>query len=270
MYVPPDPGDGGGALGCAKFVYRSVFGNKKTCANPHDDMKSSYLGPSFSEEEIETCLEENELKYRQYDERAEVVDEVAKQISEGRILGLFHGRMEWGPRALGNRSILADPRDAKMKDKVNSRVKFRESFRPFAPTVLWERWREYFEIKGKADEYPYMLVVAKVVEEKQKEIPAITHADGTARIQTLKREDNVFYHDVISRFAELTGVPVVMNTSFNIRGEPIVCKPQDAVNTFLNCKLDTLVMERFMVWKEEQGEGKREQWREKWEKYTGN
>lgn len=144
-------------------------------------MRGSYLGPSYSEDAIETCLENNGLKYRRYDERAEVVDTVARQLSEGRILGVFHGRMEWGPRALGNRSILADPRDAGMKDKVNSRVKFREYFRPFAPTVLWERWQEYFEIHGNEDEYPYMLVVANVREDKKQEIPAITHADTARR-----------------------------------------------------------------------------------------
>ena len=266
LYIQPDAGDGGGALGCAKFVYHSVFNHKRVIPNSNE-MKNAYLGPEYTEQEIKDCLDNNNIKYRIYNQK-NLVYLIAKQIVDGNIQGIFHGRMEWGPRALGNRSIIADPRDRNMKDKINSKIKYREEFRPFAPSVLLKHWKDYFEIKGSNKEYPYMLILANVREDKRNKIPAVTHIDGTARIQTIKREDNEFYYDIIHKFFELTEIPVVLNTSFNIRGEPIVCSPQDAVNTFLNSGMDNLVIGNFMVNKNEQTKEKREHWKIKQKEYN--
>ena len=266
LYIQPDAGDGGGALGCAKFVYHSVLNHKRIIPNS-DEMKNAYLGSEYSEQEIKDCLDSNNIKYRIYNQK-NLVYLIAKQITKGNIQGIFHGRMEWGPRALGNRSIIADPRNKNMKDILNSKIKYREEFRPFAPSVLLEHWKDYFEIKASNKEYPYMLILANVREDKRDKIPAVTHVDGTARIQTIKREDNEFYYNIIHKFFELTKVPIVLNTSFNIRGEPIVCTPQDAVNTFLNSGMDNLIIKEFMVNKSEQTREKREQWKIKQKEYN--
>lgn len=227
-----------------------------------DLMQNTYLGPDYSNEEIKRFLDEKEVVYEEFG-REEILKRTAEIIADKRVVGWFQGRMEWGPRALGNRSILADPRDKEMQDIVNLKIKFRESFRPFAPTVLLDKAAEYF-VFDRDQQSPYMLLVTQVRENKRV-IPAVTHVDGSARVQTISREDNPLYYDLIDEFYKITGVPVVINTSFNVRGEPIVCTPEDAYRCFMRTKMDNLVMGSFMMRKEEQkqvdGE-KEEDWRE--------
>jgi carbamoyltransferase len=210
-------------------------------------MQNAYLGPEYSSEEIKKFLTEKEIIYTELD-REDILKRTAEMIVDKRVVGWFQGRMEWGPRALGNRSILADPRDKEMQDIVNLKIKFRESFRPFAPTVLLDKASEYFELDRQS---PYMLLVTQVREAK-KVIPAVTHVDGSARVQTIAREDNPLYYDLIDEFYKITGVPIILNTSFNVRGEPIVCTPEDAYTCFIRTKMDNLVMGNFLLNKEEQ------------------
>jgi len=214
-----------------------------------DLMQNSYLGPEYSREEIKRFLEEKGVVYEEFG-CEEILRRTAEIIAGKRVVGWFQGRMEWGPRALGNRSILADPRDKEMQDIVNLKIKFRESFRPFAPTVLLDKAAEYF-VLDREQQSPYMLLVTQVREEKRV-IPAVTHVDGSARVQTIAREDNPLYYDLIAEFYNLTGVPVLINTSFNVRGEPIVCTPEDAYRCFMRTKMDDLVLGDFMMSKEEQ------------------
>ncbi|MBI2027936.1 MAG: hypothetical protein HYS98_09085, partial [Deltaproteobacteria bacterium] len=243
IFIQPAAGDAGGAAGAALFTYYSVLKNKRTYAV----MKNPYLGPSFSDQEIEKILLEVGATYQKL-ERAHLLTKTAQLIAHKNVIGWFQGRMEFGPRALGGRSILADARDPKMKDTVNLKIKFRESFRPFAPTVLAEHVSDYFELDR---ESPYMLLVAQVRKDKRI-IPSITHIDGSARIQTIKREDNPLYYDVIHEFYKLTGIPVVINTSFNVRGEPIVGSPLDAYNCFMGTNMDYLAIGNFLLDKREQ------------------
>jgi carbamoyltransferase len=230
IWVQPAAGDDGGAMGAA--LARSPV---------EWEMDDVYLGPEYGREEIIQALEGSE--YREM-EREEIVEETASRLADGDVVSLFKGRLEWGPRALGNRSILADPRREEMVDRVNNKVKFREDFRPFAPTVLEDHADDYFDVEG---ESPYMLFVFDVHRERQDEIPAVTHVNGTSRIQTLKRETNPFYYDIIDRFREKTGVPVVLNTSFNLKGMPIVNTPGEAYSCFQESGIDAMVMENFLV-----------------------
>jgi carbamoyltransferase len=256
IFIQPAAGDAGGSVGVATFIWFNILGNKRDVlhnCNPNgiglekDLMQNAYLGPEYSREEIKRFLYEKEIVYEEF-EREKILKITAKNIADKRVVGWFQGRMEWGPRALGNRSILADPSDKKMQDIVNLKIKFRESFRPFAPTVLLDKASEYFELDCQS---PYMLLVTQVRENKRV-IPAVTHVDGSARIQTIAREDNPLYYDLIEEFYKLTGIPVIINTSFNVRGEPIVCKPEDAYACFMRTKMDNLVMGNFMMRKEEQ------------------
>jgi carbamoyltransferase len=203
-------------------------------------MNHAYLGPQFSQEEIEALLDRERIPYDKH-EREDLVRVAAKHIFEDRVTGWFQGRMEFGPRALGSRSILANPTNPKMKDLINSKIKFREKFRPFAPAVLLEEAHKYFEM-DEGLELPYMLMVPKVRADCRDRIPAVTHEDGTGRVQTVTRRDNALYYDLIREFGRLSGVPIVVNTSFNVRGEPIVCTPENALNCFLNTGMDVLVM----------------------------
>nr|QNO51691.1 hypothetical protein GMKFMAKO_00007 [Methanosarcinales archaeon ANME-1 ERB6] len=212
-------------------------------------MRNSYLGPEYSNDEIKRFLDDKEIVHEVFG-REEILKRTAEIIADKRVVGWFQGRMEWGPRALGNRSILADPRDKEMQDIVNLKIKFRESFRPFAPTVLLDKAAEYFEL-DRDQQSPYMLLVTQVRENKRV-IPAVTHVDGSARVQTISREDNPLYYDLIDAFYKITGVPVVINTSFNVRGEPIVCTPEDAYRCFMRTKMDNLVMGNYILNKEEQ------------------
>jgi carbamoyltransferase len=205
-------------------------------------MENSYLGPEFSDARIESSLKSAGLKYRKL-ERGPLLDTVAASIANGDVVGWFQGRMEWGPRALGNRSIVADPRRADMKDILNARIKHREMFRPFAPSVLAESTGEYFENSYPC---PFMTQAYSVRPEKREAIPAPTHVDGTGRLQTVTQEANPRYWGLIREFANLTGVPVVLNTSFN-DNEPIVCRPEEAIECFLRTKMDVLVLGSFYV-----------------------
>jgi carbamoyltransferase len=241
IYIQPAAGDSGGALGTAFYIYNTVLKNKREFV-----MTQGYWGPSFTDDEIHAALRSNDAKYERIDDDEELFDRTAKMIEDGQVVAWFQGRLEFGPRALGARSLVADARNPKMKDIINSKVKFREAFRPFAPSVLKERAHEYFEMPENFDA-PFMLLVPRVREEMHAVLPAITHADGTGRVQTVTERDNGRYYQLIKKFGERTGVPVVINTSFNVRGEPIVCTPQDAYNTFVNTGIDVLVIGNYVV-----------------------
>jgi carbamoyltransferase len=242
IFIQPAAGDAGGALGVAAYIYHSVLDHPRIEAMEH-----AYLGPDYSETEIQTMLKNYGAPARQL-ERGDLVREVAELIDGQTVIGWFQGRMEFGPRALGNRSIIADARNPKNKDVVNLKIKFRESFRPFAPTVLEERISEYFEIDRPS---PYMLLVAPVREGKRV-IPSVTHVDHSARIQSINRSQNALYYDLIKEFDRRTGVPVIINTSFNVRGEPIVCTPEDAYRCFMRTHMDYLVLGPYLLDKRDQ------------------
>jgi len=239
IFVQPAAGDSGAALGAALRLWHQyeVRGDRGRHV-----LSNAFLGPEFSEEDSRAALEARSLEFRRV---GDAPAEAAERLARGEIVGWFQGAMEFGPRALGNRSILADPRRPETKDIVNARVKHREGFRPFAPAILAERAGEYFETGGA--EAPYMLKVFDVRPEKRDVIPAVTHVDGSARVQTVRRSQNAPYYDVIKAFGEKTGVPVVLNTSFNVRGEPIVCTPAHAVDCFLGTGIDTLFLGSLMT-----------------------
>ncbi len=243
IHIPPSPGDGGSAIGCAAYVYYSILNNERIIETDTTKMISNnvYLGPQYSNDEIKSFLESHNIPYQNY-ERQELLIRTAKLISEQNVVGWYQGRVEWGPRALGNRSILADPRNAKMKDILNEKIKHRESFRPFAPSVLEEYASEYFELDIPS---PYMLLVARV--KKPDKIPAVTHVDGTGRLQTVSKRTNPLYYDLISEFFKLTGVPVLINTSMNVRGEPMVNTPEQAHAMLLKTDMDYLVMGNYLI-----------------------
>jgi carbamoyltransferase len=244
IYIQPAAGDDGGALGAALWAYHIVMGQPRTWSLPH-----AYWGESFTPGVIRAFLDSHEIKYESFEDRQDVlVEQLTDQLMTEQVIGLFQGRFEWGPRALGNRSILADPRRAAMKEVVNTKIKYREPFRPFAPVVLRDRAGEYFDYPGVAEhEAPrYMLMVSPIKLEKQGQLEAVCHM-GTGRLQTIERETNPLYYDLVQSFGQATGVPVLLNTSFNLRGEPIVTTPQNAWNTFINSDIDTLVLGPFLV-----------------------
>ncbi len=244
VYIQPAAGDSGGALGAALYAYHVLFGQPRKFV-----LENAYWGQGYSADEVRAFLDKQGVAYRRIDDEEKLIDEVVDTLTQGRVVGWFQGRFEWGPRALGNRSILADPTRAEMKDIVNVKIKFREPFRPFAPVVLEEHSREYFKLDNPEKHYParYMLLVADIPEDKQAKIPAVTHVNGTGRLQTVRRETNPWYYRVVEKFGERTGVPVLLNTSFNLRGEPIVNTPANAFNTFSRSDIDMLVMEKFVV-----------------------
>lgn len=237
LFVQPASGDDGVCLGAALAPYMAGNGGKL----PIHQMRHVYLGPESAEAEVEKALQTYKLRYARYLEPDVVA---AEMLSSGKILGWFQGRMEFGPRALGSRSILADPRDPEMNAKVNNAVKFREWWRPFAPSILAEAAGECLE---SATDSPFMILTAQVKEAKRSTIPSVTHVDGSARPQTVERRVNPLYWRLINEFGKRTGVPVVMNTSFNLRGEPIVCTPADAIRTFFSSGMDALVIGNFVV-----------------------
>ena len=268
IWIQPAAGDAGGALGAALFTWYQYLGNERRADNRHDFQKGSYLGPAFTDDYILEYLKSNDIPYVELEE-SEVPDKVAELIHDQKVVGWFQGRMEFGPRALGSRSIVGDARSPEMQETINLKIKFRESFRPFAPTVMSERASDYFEIDR---ESPYMLLVAPVKTEIRREmtedekrrfgleklhvvrssIPAVTHVDYSARLQTVNRKDNPLYHQMIARFEEKYGCPVIINTSFNVRGEPIVCTPEDAYLCFMRTNMDYLAMGRYLLEKQEQ------------------
>ncbi len=246
VYIQPAAGDSGGAVGAALYAYHVLLGQPRKFVMEH-----AYWGQGYSPDEVKGFLDKESIAYEHIDNEEKLFDQVVDTITKGRVVGWMQGRFEWGPRALGNRSILADPTRAEMKDIVNTKIKFREPFRPFAPVVLEERSREYFKLDHPEKQHAarYMLLVADIPQEKQASIPAVTHVNGTGRLQTIKRETNPWYYRVIEKFGDRTGVPVLLNTSFNLRGEPIVNTPANAFSTFSRSDIDMLVMDKFVVCK---------------------
>jgi carbamoyltransferase len=273
IWIQPAAGDAGGALGGALFVWHQLLNNPRIPTD-RDAQKGSLLGPRYSNDFIAHFLGEMGAPHERLGDEAELLEQVAQAMAEGKIVGWFHGRMEFGPRALGARSILGDARNATMQATMNLKIKFRESFRPFAPCVLQERAHEFFDMRP-GQESPYMLLVApvrephrvKLGEEEQKKmvqdpdlrqrvnivrskLPAVTHVDYSARIQTVDEPRHGRYYRLMKAFERLTGCPVIVNTSFNVRGEPIVCTPHDAYRCFLATDMDLLVLEDFVLRKE--------------------
>lgn len=241
VFVQPGAGDAGTSIGCCFYIYHQILNQPRSFT-----MGNTYVGTEYSNEEIGQLLKGYQLKY----ECGDIERKTAQAIACGRIIGWFQGRMEFGPRALGNRSILADPRNEEMKDILNKKVKHREGFRPFAPSVLAEHCAEFFD-NNKAS--PFMLVTYNVLPDKIKLVPAITHVDGTGRVQTVDTQPNLRYRRLIEEFYKLTGIPMILNTSFNARGEPIVSSPEDAIKTFLSTQMDVLVLGDYLIDKSKQG-----------------
>ena len=268
LWIQPAAGDAGGALGAALFVWYKCLGNKRSCNGSEDFQRGSYLGPEFEDSYIEEYLRNNNIPHTRLNKES-IPKTISGLILEQKVVGFFQGKMEFGPRALGSRSIIGDARSPKMQEIMNLKIKFRESFRPFAPSVLADRASEFFAIDV---ESPYMLLVASVRDEIRRQmtaeeerlfgldklhvvrsvIPAVTHVDYSARIQTVNEKTNPLYHKTISKFAEESGVPVIINTSFNVRGEPIVCTPEDAYRCFMRTNMDYLLVGSFLLNKQEQ------------------
>jgi len=272
IFIQPAAGDAGGAIGAALAAYHIYLGKeRKIISNADDGMQGSYLGPSYSNREVETASKRNSAVYKYVNDFSELCDQTARLIAEGNVIGWVQGRMEFGPRALGSRSILADPRNPAMQKKVNMLIKFRESFRPFASSVLAEDAALYFKLNGGS---AYMLMVADLIEERRKglppnyddlsmneklyflksDIPAVTHVDFSSRVQTVDRNINPGYWKLISCFKKLTGCSVLLNTSFNVRGEPVVCTPEDAYKCFMRTEMDYLVINNYIYRKVDQPE----------------
>ncbi|MBM3296542.1 MAG: carbamoyltransferase [Candidatus Aminicenantes bacterium] len=248
LFIQPAAGDGGGALGAALHAWCGLLGRPRGFVLEH-----AYWGREYGREEVGEFLDRNGVAYERIPDEARLTERVAADLERGKVVGWFQGRFEWGPRALGNRSILADPRSEEMKDLVNVKIKFREPFRPFAPVVLEEAVGDYFEGEGVAHQYParYMLLVLPFKDGRGETVSAVNHM-GTGRLQTVRREWNPRYHDLVRAFGEATGVPVLLNTSFNLRGEPIVAAPADAFRTFSRSGIDVLVMEDFVIRKDKE------------------
>ncbi len=246
LYVQPAAGDSGGAIGAALYAYHALLGK------PRDGwtMDHAYWGKEYGDGPVRETLERRGLRYQFFDDEAKLLDRTVGDLASGKVIGWYQGRFEWGPRALGNRSILGDPRRAEMKDVVNTKIKFREPYRPFAPSVLADQSERYFDLPNPTSHDParFMLLVVPV---KNDAVPAVTHVDNSARLQTVYRDTNPRYHELIRRFGEATGVPVVLNTSFNLKGEPIVTTPDNALNTFFASEMDTLVLGNHIVHKAE-------------------
>ena len=270
IWIQPAAGDAGGALGAALFVWYQLLDNERK-VDDMDKQRASLLGPDYSSEQIRQFLDSVDAGYHSFTDEEQLIDKVAKLINDEKVIGWFQGRMEFGPRALGNRSIIGDARSERMQSLMNRKIKFRESFRPFAPCVLREDVKDYFEMRNEEDS-PYMLLVAGVREDKRLQpgvpletlrgldklkvkrsvVPAVTHVDYSARIQTVDAQRHPKLHRLMSRFKDKTGCPVIINTSFNIRGEPIVCSPEHAYRCFMATNMDVLVMENLLLYKEEQ------------------
>jgi len=268
IWIQPASGDAGGALGSALAIYHMYFNQERKIELP-DLMQGSYLGPDFDDKEVVNMIKKYKAVYEIEDDEDKLCQKVAEFLNQGKVIGWFQGRMEWGPRALGNRSIIADARNTEMQKKLNLKIKYRESFRPFAPSVLWEDCKEFFEIDVPS---PYMLLIANVSNKRinklpenyydlplreklyfiRSDVPAITHLDYSARLQTVHKQTNPLYHKLISAFKKLTGYGIIVNTSFNVRGEPIVCKPEDAYKCFMRTEMDYLVIGKYIFDKTKQ------------------
>ena len=289
IWVQPAAGDAGGAVGAAMFYYYQHCNQERTADGVHDRQKGSYLGSAYDDKYIEEYLTSNGYLYHKYEKKKgeDICRKIAELLNDQKVIGLFEGRMEYGPRALGNRSIIADARSPKMQSKLNLKIKYRESFRPFAPSVMEECAEEYFKLNCRS---PYMLLCADVQEVRRKgfslheevelsqgdllpvvnkarsDIPAVTHVNYSARVQTVNEKDNPRYYAIIKAFQKLTGCGVVINTSFNVRGEPIVCTPEDAYLCFMRTEMDVLVLGNYILYKEEQANlPDNEDWRSQYE-----
>jgi carbamoyltransferase len=267
VWIQPAAGDAGGALGAALAVATDRGASRDHAGGGRDAMSGSLLGPAYSDEQIAEYLRGRGVPYHHHPDRGGLVGDVVEALADGRIVGWFQGRMEFGPRALGARSILGDPRDPEMQSAMNLKTKFRESFRPFAPAVLAADAKDWFDLR---QDSPYMLVVAQVAAAQQvptadtgatgidllrvrrSTIPAVTHVDGSARVQTVTAESNPEYHELLTAFKARTGCPVLVNTSFNVRGEPIVNSPHDAYTCFMRTNIDMLALGSFLLYKDEQ------------------
>ena len=248
IFIPPSPGDAGSAVGCAQYAY--YIHHKNISKNTKQDSSQKirenvYTGPEYTDEEIKEFLDSKDINYETFD-RESLLQNTAKLITEGSIVGWYQGKMEWGPRALGNRSILADPRNKKMKEILNEKIKHRESFRPFAPSIMEEYISDYFEIDIPS---PYMLMVAKI--KQPEKIPAVTHVDGTGRLQSVSKDSNPLYYDLINEFYKITNVPIIINTSMNVMGEPIVNTPEQAYNMVLKTDMDCIVLGNNIIFAKE-------------------
>jgi carbamoyltransferase len=253
IWIQPNASDGGTSIGVASYIYHNILGYERNY-----ELTSAYLGPEFSTKEIKDFLDKNEIKYSKFKDKNELIKTTAKLINEDNVIGWFQGRMEWGPRALGSRSILSNPINPNMQEILNLKVKHREKFRPFAPVVCEDDAGEYFEC-DKPVPLPtdFMLMVYPIKEKHHKLIPSVTHVDGSGRLQTIRREQNQLYYDIIKEFGKLSGVPILINTSFNIRGEPIVCTPYHAYKCMMGTGIDYLVMDRFLI---KRGDNKNHMW----------
>jgi len=252
IWIQPNASDGGTSIGVASYIYNTLLDNPRTWK-----MDSAYLGPSFSDEEIRSFLDGNKIAYTQFSDETELLEKTAKLIHENQVVGWFQGGMEWGPRALGARSILANPCNPKAKELLNEKVKHREKFRPFAPVVCEDDALTYFDCDVPIPEpTDYMLMVYPIKKRGQKKIPSVTHVDGSGRLQTVRRHQNPPYYDLIKKFGELSGIPILINTSFNIRGEPIVCTPYDAYKCMMGTGIDCLVMGKFLIKREDNPQDK--------------
>jgi len=283
IWVQPAAGDAGGAVGAALAAWYIWKGRERHPDSARDQMRGAFLGPEYGPRDIERVARKYDAPYRYYSDFSELAKDVAKLLTDGNVVGWFQGRMEYGPRALGNRSILGDPRHPEMQKRLNLKIKYREGFRPFAPSVLEEDCADYFELDRPS---PYMLLVAPVNSGRQNplpggyadlpllerlyhlrsDIPAVTHIDYSARIQTVSRDTNERYWQLINTFKELTGYSVIVNTSFNVRGEPIVCTPEDAYRCFMRTEMDYLVMGNYLFDKHAQPPWKEvRDWKEEFE-----
>ena len=282
IWLQPAAGDAGGSLGAALAFWYQELGKKRKVVSNRDEMQGSYLGPSFSNNEIENILKNLGANYEKHNEE-NLISIVADQLKNEKTIGWFQGRMEFGPRALGARSIIADPRSEKMQKELNLKVKFRESFRPFAPSVLREDVNDWFDLNSDS---PYMLLVSGVKKNiqipmsqkdqqlfgidklniKRSSIPAVTHVDYSARVQTVHKETNPKYYKLLKKFKEITGYPLLVNTSFNVRGEPIVCSVEDSFRCFMGTNLDILVCENFILYKDKQNKEKLQNYQNKFDK----
>jgi carbamoyltransferase len=271
IFIQPAAGDAGGALGAAQMVHYMYYMQKRMVRIGNDEMHGAYLGPYFSNKEAIIAFKKHKAVFSKIDDFNDLCNNVTSLIDKGNVIGWFQGRMEYGPRALGNRSILGDARNIEMQKKLNLKIKYREGFRPFAPSVLFESSKDFFDLQFPS---PYMLLIADVNEERRKKLPdnyqnldlweklyfersdvqAITHLDFSARIQTVHRETNPRYWQLINAFKEKTGYGIVVNTSFNVRGEPIVCTPEDAYKCFMRTEIDYLVVNDFILKKTDQND----------------
>lgn len=279
IWIQPAAGDAGGAIGAALNAWYRYYGNERLSCD-QDRMQGGYLGPNFSQDAIKRTLTELGAEF-DYLSDEELYSKVANLLANENVIGWFQGRMEFGPRALGNRSIIGDPRSDKMQSTMNLKIKYRESFRPFAPSVLFENVNDYFELEESS---PYMLIVAPVqiqqrqqddssqsmgldrLQQKRSTIPAVTHVDYSARVQTVHKDTNPRYHALISQFKQQTGCPLIINTSFNVRGEPIVATPMDAYRCFMRTEMDYLVIDNFLLAKSAQPQWMEDcDWRDQYE-----